>query len=190
MNMIDRMHKNALSVSTLVLLLSACAPNSPSVESQRARVADGAKVELKDAKGHSMGTLTVSPHSDGGVRLSGRLTDVPAGVHAIHIHEYGKCEGPDFKSAGAHLNVSGKHHGPFNPNGPHPHEGDIGNVRVDPSGMNEVSLLAPNVTLEDGPASLLKPGGSSLVLHAGPDDLKTDPSGNSGERIACGIITR
>jgi Cu-Zn family superoxide dismutase len=175
-------------VSGIALMISACAPNSPSVEAQRARLADGAKVEMRDGHGKTVGTLTIAPHSNGGVRFTGRLTDVPPGVHGIHIHEFGKCDAPDFKSAGAHFSPSGKQHGKFNPQGWH--EGDIGNVRIDPNGSAEVSMINEGVTLAAGPNSLLKPGGTSLVLHADPDDLKTDPSGNSGDRIACGIIVR
>ena len=95
-------------VSGIALLSFACAPNSPSVDAQRARLADGAKVELHDAHGKTVGRLTVAPHSNGGVRFTGRLSDLPPGVHGIHIHEFGKCDPPDFKSAGAHFNPSGQ----------------------------------------------------------------------------------
>jgi len=182
------MQSTAFCVVSTTLLLASCAPNSPSLESQRARLADGTHVELRDAKGHTVGTLTLAVQSGGGVRFDGRLTDLPAGAHGVHIHEHGKCEGPDFASAGAHLNLSGKQHGPHNPQGSH--EGDIGNLRIDPNGTTEVSLVADRVSILDGPNSLLKPGGTSLVIHESPDDLKTDPSGNSGARIACGVITR
>lgn len=182
------MRKKIFCVSGIALLASACAPNSPSVEAQRARLADGARVEMKDAHGKTVGTLTIAPHSNGGVLFTGRLTDMPAGVHGIHIHDSGKCDPPDFKSAGAHFNPSGKQHGEFNAQGHH--EGDMGNVRVDPSGSAEISLMNESVTLSAGPSSLLKPGGTSLVLHANADDQKTDPSGNSGDRIACGVIVR
>ena len=183
------MVKKVLFVGSLALLFSACAPNSPSTEAQRARVADGARVELRDTNRRTVGTLTVSLQSGGGVRFNGRLSDLPPGGHAIHIHENGKCDPPDFASAGAHLNLSGKQHGEHNPQGRH--EGDMGNIRIDAGGNAEVSLLAEQVSLEPGaPNSLLKPGGTSLVIHAGPDDMKTDPSGNSGARIACGVITR
>lgn len=175
-------------VSGLALLSVACAPNSSSIDAQRARLADGAKVELHDAQGKTVGRLTVAPHSNGGVRFTGRLSDLPSGVHGIHIHEVGKCDPPDFKSAGAHFNPSGKQHGQFNPQGQH--AGDIENVRVDPSGSAEVSLMNERVTLDSGTNSLLKPGGTSLVLHANADDQMTDPSGNSGDRIACGIIVK
>jgi Cu-Zn family superoxide dismutase len=175
-------------VSVIALLSFACTPNSPSVDAQRARLEDGARVELRDAHGKTVGKLTVAPHSNGGVRFTGRLTDLPPGVHGIHIHEFGKCDPPDFKSAGAHFNPSGKQHGEFNPQGKH--AGDMGNVRVDASGSAEISLMNERVTLESQPNSLLKPGGTSLVLHANADDQMTDPSGNSGDRIACGIIVK
>jgi len=134
-------------------------------------------------------------YSGGGVQFTGHLIDLPPGPHGIHIHENGKCDPPEFESAGAHLNPSGKHHGggPESPNNQSPneqHEGDIGNLTVKVNGMADVAFIAKNVTLTAGPASLLKNGGTSLVLHADPDDMKTDPSGNSGARIACGVITR
>jgi Cu-Zn family superoxide dismutase len=182
------MQNNAICVSSLALALLACAPTSPTLESQRARLADGAKVEVRDTKGHTVGTLTVSLQSGGGVRFNGRLTDLPGGVHGVHVHEKGKCDPPDFESAGPDLSLSGKEHGLHNPQGSH--EGDIGNLRIDPSGSAEVSLMAEKVTLLGGTNSLLRPGGTSLVIHESPDDLKTDPSGNSGARIACGVITR
>lgn len=170
------------------LTLTSCAPNSPSTESQRARVADGARVELRDSNGKSVGTLTVSMDAEGGVRFNGRLTDLPPGPHGVHLHENGKCDAPDFESAGAHFNPSGKQHGDKNPNGPH--NGDIGNLGVRPNGMADVSFLANHVTLQAGADSLLKPGGTSLVIHENADDDLTDPSGNSGKRIACGVVTR
>jgi superoxide dismutase, Cu-Zn family len=182
------MRNTAVGTGVLALLLAACTPNSPTVEGQRSRVSDGARVEVKNNEGETVGKLTISAHSSGGVQITGRLTDLPPGVHGMHIHEVGKCELPDFKSAGGHFNPSGKQHGEMNPQGAH--EGDLGNVRIEASGATELALLAERVTLTDGPNSLLKPGGTSLVIHAGIDDLKTDPSGNSGDRIACGVITR
>ena len=171
-----------------VLTLSSCAPNSTSPEGQRARLADGARVELRNSEGKSVGVLTVSMNSGGGVQFTGRLTDLPPGPHGMHIHETGKCDTPDFASAGGHFNPSGKQHGDQNPNGPH--AGDIANLNVKPNGMTDVVFIAQHVTLQEAPNSLLKPGGTSLVIHAGPDDFKTDPSGNSGARIACGVINR
>lgn len=171
-----------------VLTFSSCAPNSPSAEAQRARLADGARVELRNTQGNRVGSLTLAMNSGGGVQFTGRLTDLPPGPHGVHIHENGNCEPPDFASAGAHYNPSGKQHGEGNPNGPH--AGDIANLNVKANGMVDVAFIAQHVTLLEAPNSLLKAGGTSLVIHANPDDFKTDPSGNSGERIACGVITR
>ena len=182
------MRGSVIAIVVGVLTLSSCAPNSPSTEGQRARMADGARVELRDSQGKPVGTLTVAMNSGGGAQFTGRLSDLPPGPHGIHIHENGKCEGPDFASAGGHLNPSGKQHGQQNPNGPH--DGDIGNLSVKVNGMTDVAFIAEKATLTEGPSSLLKPGGTSLVIHADPDDMQTDPSGKSGARIACGVITR
>jgi Cu-Zn family superoxide dismutase len=185
MKMTHRIH--GLTVGVLGLLLSACVPSNPFTEG-RARVADtGAKAQFVDAKGQWLGTLTISPQSGGGVRLTGWLVELPAGVHGINIHENGKCDPPDYKSAGAHFSPTGRQHG-FNPMGPH--EGDLGNLRVYLSGITPISLLAELVTLEPGANSLFKPGGTSLVITSRADDQKTDPTGDSGDRIACGVITR
>ena len=172
------------------LTLSSCAPNSPSLEGSRARVADGARVELRNTQGKTVGVLTVAMNSGGGVQFTGRLSGLPPGPHGIHIHENGKCDPPDFASAGAHFNPSGKMHGgPQNQNGQQ-HDGDIGNLLVKANGMTDVAFIAAKATLTEGPSSILKPGGTSLVIHADPDDMQTDPSGNSGARIACGVINR
>ncbi len=110
----------------------------------------------------------------------------PPGTHGIHIHTVGKCAGPDFATAGGHLNPGPKMHGKDNPMGPH--AGDLLNFDVDADGKSHATLMADHVTLTDGPASLFHTGGTALVIHAMPDDYKTDPSGNSGARIACGVI--
>jgi superoxide dismutase, Cu-Zn family len=169
------------------LVTTACVPNSPSTEAQRARTADGAKIQLTDREGESVGTLTLAMES-AGVRFTGRLHDLPAGQHGVHIHEMGKCDPPDFQSAGGHFNPTARQHGKNNPQGQH--AGDLDNIDVDQSGFADVSFVASGVTLQPSATSLLKPGGTSLVIHAHRDDLQTDPSGNSGDRIACGVITR
>ena len=115
------------------------------------------------------------------------LDGVQPGVHALHIHAVGKCEGPDFKSAGPDFNPDQTKHGIMNPEGPH--AGDLPNIHVPPDGKLEVEFLNPVVTISQE-AALLDTDGTSIVIHANADDYKTDPDGNSGPGIACGVITR
>ena len=146
---------------------------------------DTASAVLKDASGKEVGkaTLTVTP---GGVLVNLDLTAVPPGEHAFHIHAVGKCEPPDFKSAGPHFNPDETKHGMMNPEGPH--AGDMPNLHIPADGKLEVEILDPAVTLS-AEAALLDTDGAALVIHAAADDYKTDPAGNAGDRIACGVIT-
>jgi len=146
-----------------------------------------ATATLKNAQGGDVGTATITPR-DSGVQIEGTFSTLPPGTHALHIHTTGTCTAPDFTSAGGHFNPGGKQHGKDNPNGHH--AGDLANIEVDANGAAHVSVTVPDVTLGDGANSLFHTGGTALVVHAAADDYKTDPTGNAGARIACGVIEK
>jgi len=148
-----------------------------------------ADVIMKDAKGQQVGTAHITEAKRGGVLIRLKVSGLPIGEHAAHIHQNAKCEGPDFASAGGHFNPEMKHHGLDNPEGPH--AGDMVNFTVaGKKGKANVLLVNTRVNLNDGPGSLFTNGGTALVIHGGKDDMKTDPAGNAGPRIACGVIMK
>jgi Cu-Zn family superoxide dismutase len=151
-----------------------------------ARAQPIAKADLKDAAGRIVATATVEPDPLG-VRIVVKAVGLAPGVHAFHVHETGTCTPPDFASAGRHFNPGHKEHGMDNPKGSH--AGDMPNLVVTADGTARAEALLRGVTLEGtDPNSLFKPGGTALVIHEKPDDMKTDPAGNAGARIACGVI--
>ena len=150
--------------------------------------AQTAKAELINTKGEKVGNATLTQVQDGGVRISLVSSNLPPGQHALHIHAVGKCDPPDFKSAGPHLNPDNKQHGFQNPQGHH--AGDLNNFEVGADGTAKMDMLTKDVTLGEGVNSLFHPDGTALVIHASPDDNMTDPAGNAGARIACGVITK
>lgn len=146
-----------------------------------------AHADLKNAKGESVGSATFTETLEG-VKIEVHLSGLPPGKHGIHIHDVGQCDGPDFKTAGGHFNPARKQHGSMNPMGKH--AGDLGNITVGSDGHGILTETSDDITLGTGDNSLFHPGGTSLMIHADPDDMKTDPSGNAGARIACGVITK
>jgi Cu-Zn family superoxide dismutase len=158
-------------------LIASAAPERPA--------APVARAELKDASGNAVGTATFSP-VDQGVAVQIVVKKLPPGSHGFHVHEAGKCDAPEFKSAGGHFNPAGKQHGLQNPRGHH--AGDMPNLSVGQDGTGTGVFVIDGATLGDGTSSLFHEGGTALVIHAGADDMKTDPAGSSGARIACGVI--
>jgi Cu-Zn family superoxide dismutase len=166
-----------LRKSTLLVLLSAGLAFASQAH------AATAKATLKDATGKEVGTAALVD-TPSGLLIKLILAGVPAGEHAFHIHAVGKCDAPKFASAGGHFNPTNAKHGLMNAAGPH--DGDMPNIYVPADGKLEIELLNPKATV----AALQDADGSAIVIHAGPDDYKTDPAGNSGDRIACGVITK
>ena len=146
-----------------------------------------ARAELKDANGRVVGEATfVAAEDAGGVEVTLNVHDVSPGIHGVHVHDVGRCDPPEFTSAGGHFNPDGKQHGLENPNGPH--NGDLPNLSVEPDGTGALSAVTTRLQSLPGGENFFEGDGVALVVHAGPDDQTSDPSGNSGARIACGPI--
>ncbi len=161
------------ALSCGALALSACAAVDVPVEAP--------PVPLINANGQQIGTVTASQTS-GGVTIAISASGLPHGLHGVHVHAVGRCDAPKFESAGSHWNPSERHHGLSNPQGPH--AGDLPNITVSSSGVAMQTLVLSHASFTE----LADADGSALVIHAGPDDYMTDPSGNSGGRIACAVV--
>lgn len=178
------MHYQHAAALLAAVSLAACGgqPRGPG----GAKLAEpAAEASLVDSSGARVGVATFSG-TDGGAQLSISVTGLAPGRHGLHVHETGACTPPGFESAGGHFNPDGRKHGTLNPDGPH--AGDLPNLVVEPDGSADTTLTVPGSLLLEGPGSMVGEQKRALVIHADPDDEKTDPSGNSGARLVCGVI--
>ena len=175
-----------MTVRHRLALLSAAALTGCATPQPRADVRVGQLVRSDQV---AIGEVRVIDDQSGS-RIHIEATGLPAGVHGVHLHAVGRCDGPGFTAAGPHWNPTHRQHGHDNPAGHH--EGDLGNVNVDPDGGLHTDLIATDVRLLAAPGSrgfvISDADGTAFIIHASPDDERTDPSGNSGERIACAVV--
>lgn len=182
-----KIHLFLIVLFASTLTLSSCS----SVKETLSRVdgfssVNSTSTDLLNSKGAKIGTATLTQEADG-VKVAIKASGLTPGKHGVHFHERGMCEAPNFKSSGEHFNPKFKEHGLVNPQGPH--AGDLPNLVVGKDGKVNTEMLTSNVTLEMGkPNSLINLGGIALVIHESEDDQLTNPSGNSGSRVVCGVI--
>ena len=167
--------KNLFMIFGLILIVgcSMAAPGSH------------ATADLKDKDGKTVGKAVLRDTADG-VLVRLEVKGLTPGLHAVHVHAVSKCEGPAFTSAGGHFNPLQRKHGLKNPDGAH--AGDLPNMLVTKDGSGRFESKTDAITLQAGPASVFDSDGSALVIHVGVDDYVTDPTGNAGDRAACGLI--
>ena len=167
---------------TIVSAVLACASLLAGVAEAQPK----ASADIKNAAGKTVGEALLEQR-EGEVQITATFTELPPGMRAFHIHDVGKCD-PPFESAGGHFNPTGKQHGKDNPSGPH--AGDLPNLDVPQSGRVKVQVVVKEISLDAGRGGLLGADGAALVVHERADDYKSDPAGNAGKRLACGVIRR
>jgi superoxide dismutase, Cu-Zn family len=170
----------AAGLVVVALLLAGCS-------SMMSGGDNAAVAELTNTSGQSVGTARFT-QAGNVVRILVEAKGLPPGPHGAHVHAVGKCDPPDFNSAGPHFNPTNKQHGALNPQGSH--AGDLPNLTVGPDGTGRMETTTEQLSLGSGPSSVWDADGSALVVHANADDFKTDPTGNSGARVACGVLVK
>lgn len=169
-----------LTAAAAAALLAGCTTTTATGSGDAA--GRSATAPLRTAAGADVGTVTATEMA-GGIQIRVDARAMPAGTHGAHVHTIGRCDAPDFTTAGGHWNPTGKQHGTSNPAGPH--AGDAPNLTIGADGSGALTIMLPAGTMD----GLLDADGAAFVIHANADDYKTDPSGNSGGRIACGVFT-
>lgn len=167
--------------AALPMVFAACAHNAAMDTS-----AASAYAVVEDANGTRVGVAAFGEDAAGMVHVRMLVHGLAPGLHGVHVHGVGSCVAPSFASAGGHFNPGARHHGLENPQGPH--AGDLPNMNVDAAGNADYRATTQRITLTPGAMSVFDTDGSALVIHAGPDDNMSDPAGNSGARVACGVI--
>jgi Cu-Zn family superoxide dismutase len=180
------MKTSKLFLPALLLTLGFSAVSQETKSAKMAKK-EHRSIELHDASGAVKAVATLTSVKDG-VKVRLRAHDLTPGEHALHFHQNAKCDAPDFKSAGPHFNPAAKQHGMQNPQGAH--NGDMPNFRAKKNGNANFTYVNKEVSLGDDSKSLFTNGGTAIIIHAKGDDYKTDPAGNAGDRIACGMITK
>jgi superoxide dismutase, Cu-Zn family len=204
----EKMNCRSFYPAAALLVIAASATHGAAAQPATASDSAVAHANINDAQGKTLGVAALTQMAHG-VLIRVELSGVPPGTHGFHIHEIGKCEPPAFTSAGSHFNPAGHKHGYNAAAGPH--AGDLPNIIARPDGTATVEILVGDVALSDshiatasstpdrptnttagtpppGANALMGQAGASLVIHAKPDDYASDPAGNSGDRIACGVI--
>ncbi|HKT75838.1 MAG TPA: superoxide dismutase family protein [Sphingobium sp.] len=166
--------------------VSACAADQGGARPARSATTASASATLLASDGSVRGSAKVTEAADG-LHVMVRATGLTPGMHAVHVHMTGICTPPDFTSAGGHWNPTGRHHGKDNPDGMH--MGDMPNMLAGADGRGEMDYVIPGAMLRGGATPLLDADGAAVVIHAQADDNRSDPAGNAGGRIACGVLT-
>lgn len=173
-------------VKSFLVPLSAAAMIAGCMSNDAAQPSASARANLNGPDGGLLARSTITGAADGMMRVSVEAAGLRPGTYAVHVHMIGRCDAPAFESAGAHWNPTNRQHGTQNPQGKH--QGDLPNLLVGANGAGSIAYVVRNARVTGGATPLLDADGAAVLVHAQPDDYRTDPSGNSGARIACGVL--